>query len=88
MVSEVKFIQVPGVLTAGSAPHPAVIALQLTLSLALFIGLFGSLYQDIEENLLKVSCVLIGQPACVLFLTFSPRSHNLDLNLAWQEQYG
>lgn len=45
-------------------------------------------HQDIEENLLKVSCVLIGQPACVLFLTFSPRSHNLDLNLAWQEQYG
>lgn len=44
VVSEVKFIQVPGVLTTGSAPHPAVIALQLTLSLALFIGLFGSLH--------------------------------------------
>ena len=82
MVSEVKFIQVPRVFTTGRAPHPAVVALQLTLSLALFIGLFGSLYQDIEENLLKVSCILISQPACVLFLTFSPGSHNLDLNLA------
>lgn len=44
MVSEVKFIQVPRVFTTGRAPHPAVVALQLTLSLALFIGLFGSLY--------------------------------------------
>lgn len=48
----------------------------------------GMSHQDIEENLLKVSCILISQPACVLFLTFSPGSHNLDLNLAWQEQYG
>jgi hypothetical protein len=44
VVSEVKFIQVPRVFTTGRAPHPAVVALQLTLSLALFIGLFGSLY--------------------------------------------
>lgn len=45
-------------------------------------------HQDIEENLLKVSRVLISQPACVLLLTFSPGSHDFDLNLAWQEKHG
>lgn len=46
VVSEVKLIQVAGVLTAGGAPHAAVIALQVALSLALFIGLFGSLHLE------------------------------------------
>lgn len=44
LASEVKLIQVPSVLTARRAPHTAVITLQLSLSLTLFIGLFCSLH--------------------------------------------
>lgn len=44
MVSEVKLIQVPCILSTRRAPYTAVIALQLTLSLAFFIGLFCSLH--------------------------------------------
>lgn len=50
VASEVKLIQVPCVLTTGGAPHSAVIALQLTLALALFIGLFGSLHLGGERG--------------------------------------
>lgn len=44
VVSEVKLIQVPRALPASRAPHPAVIALQLFLSLPFLLRLFGSLY--------------------------------------------
>lgn len=48
----------------------------------------GMPHQDIEEDLLKVFCVFISQPTCVLLITFSPRSHNFDFNLAWKAQHG
>lgn len=63
VVSEVELIQVPRALPASRAPHPAVIALQLFLSLPFLLCLFSSLHQDIEENLLKVFRVLVSQPA-------------------------
>lgn len=44
LVSEVKLIQVSSVLTVWRAPHPAVIALQVLLTLAFLIGLFSSLH--------------------------------------------
>lgn len=44
LVSEIKLIPIPSVLTAWRAPHASVIALQVFLSLALFIGLFCSLH--------------------------------------------
>lgn len=44
VVSEVKLIQVPRALPASRAPHPAIIALQLFLSLPFLLGLFGSLH--------------------------------------------
>jgi hypothetical protein len=44
VISEVKLIQVPSAITAWRAPHPAVIALQVFLPLALFMGLFSSLH--------------------------------------------
>lgn len=44
LVSEVKLIQVPSVLTTWRAPHPAVIALQLLLTLPFLTGLFSSLH--------------------------------------------
>lgn len=44
VVSEVKLIQVPRALPASRAPHPAVIALQLFLSLPFLLCLFGSLH--------------------------------------------
>lgn len=80
LVSEVKFVQVPCALPTLRAPHSAVIALQLFLPLAFLLGLFSSWHQDIEEDLLEVSCVLISQPACTLFSSFSPRADNFDLN--------
>lgn len=44
LVSEVKLIQVPSVLTTRRAPHPAVIALQLLLTLPFLTGLFSPLH--------------------------------------------
>lgn len=83
-VSEVKFVQVPRALPVTGAPHPAVIALQLLLPLPLFLHLFSSLHQDIEENLLEVFRVLISQPTCILFSPFRPWLDNFDLNFPWK----
>lgn len=41
-------------------------------------------HQDIEENLLEVSCVLVSQPACVLLCPFRAGSHDFDFNFPWK----